>query len=230
MNRLDRITAILIQLQSKKLVTATELAHRFEVSVRTIYRDIRSLEQAGVPIGVREGFGYFIVSGYHLPPVMFSEKEANALITAEKILKYHTEESLLEAYSSALIKLKSVLKSQQKDKVDYLDQRIAHYPAWAPKSNYLSQIQLAITDSLTVEISYLSNYKNEHTTRKVNPYALYFNGATWAFIGYCLLREDIREFRLDRIQSYYTTSQQFEPDSSFNLDHYFIQRKKIYAP
>ena len=68
MNRIDRLTAILVQLQSKKVVTAKEIADRFEISLRTVYRDVRALEDAGVPIGAEAGKGYFIMDGYHLPP------------------------------------------------------------------------------------------------------------------------------------------------------------------
>lgn len=86
MNRLTRITTILIQLQSKKIVTAKEIADRFEISLRTVYRDIKMLQDAGVPIGSENGIGYFIVSGYSLPPIMITEEEANALIVSEKLM------------------------------------------------------------------------------------------------------------------------------------------------
>ena len=82
-SRLSRLTAILLQLQSGRLVTAVALAARFNVSVRTIYRDIRALEQSGVPVITEEGKGYLLMEGYRIPPVTFSEREANALITAE---------------------------------------------------------------------------------------------------------------------------------------------------
>ncbi len=81
MNRIDRLSAILIQLQSKQVVKAQEVADRFGISLRTVYRDIKSLEEAGIPIGAEAGKGYFIMDGYHLPPVMFTKEEASALLT-----------------------------------------------------------------------------------------------------------------------------------------------------
>ena len=84
--RLSRLTAILTQLQTKRLLTATTLAEKFNVSVRTIYRDIRTLEQAGVPIITEDGKGYSLMEGYKIPPVMFTEAQANALITAEQLV------------------------------------------------------------------------------------------------------------------------------------------------
>jgi predicted DNA-binding transcriptional regulator YafY len=80
--RLPRLTAILTQLQTKILLTASELALKFSVSNRTIYRDIKALEQSGVPILTEEGKGYSLMEGYRIPSIMFSESEANALITA----------------------------------------------------------------------------------------------------------------------------------------------------
>lgn len=82
--RLIRLTAILTQLQSKRIVTAKDIAEKHNISIRTVYRDIRTLEQSGIPIITEEGKGYTLMEGYRLPPVLFTEEEANALITAEK--------------------------------------------------------------------------------------------------------------------------------------------------
>jgi predicted DNA-binding transcriptional regulator YafY len=100
--RISRLTAIITQLQAKRLVTAPELASKFSVSVRTIYRDIRALEDAGIPIYVEEGKGYSLMEHYRLPPVMFTESEANALIAAEQLVLNNKDSSLIEDYSAAI--------------------------------------------------------------------------------------------------------------------------------
>lgn len=223
MNRLDRITSILIQLQSKRLITAREIAERFEVSIRTVYRDINTLRNAGVPIGEEEGKGYFIVDGYRLPPVMFSPEEANALVAVEKILNYHTEDSLKKNFDSVLFKIRAILKPDDKEKIEYLKSRIGYHAPWAPQSNYLSIIQNSIVNHTKVKISYTSK-KDEITQRIINPYALYFTGAVWSTIGYCNLREDIREFRLDRMVELQVTSDSFKPDVSFKIEKYLDER------
>lgn len=92
--RFDRIVAILIQLQSKKIVKAQELADRFECSLRTIYRDIRTLEASGVPIYSEAGVGYALMDGYRLPPVMFTREEVSSFIAAEKLMQKFTDPSL----------------------------------------------------------------------------------------------------------------------------------------
>lgn len=84
--RLSRLLAVLIQFQTRRLLTAAALAQKFNVSIRTIYRDIRALEQAGVPILTEDGRGYTLMEGYKIPPIMFSESQANALILAEQLV------------------------------------------------------------------------------------------------------------------------------------------------
>ncbi|MGB0176651.1 MAG: helix-turn-helix transcriptional regulator, partial [Owenweeksia sp.] len=89
--RLARLTAIITQLQSRKMLTARELASRHEVSIRTIYRDIQTLIRSGIPIITEEGRGYSLMDDFHLSPVAFTEEEANAIITAEHILRHNKD-------------------------------------------------------------------------------------------------------------------------------------------
>jgi predicted DNA-binding transcriptional regulator YafY len=143
--RLSRLTAILLQLQTKRISNASELAEKFSVSKRTIYRDIRALEQAGIPIFTEEGKGYSLVEGYTIPPIMFTESEANALITAEQLILKNKDTSFIKEYSEAINKVKSVLKRNTKDKANLLSDRIQfRYNLENDKtSNYLSTLQLA---------------------------------------------------------------------------------------
>ncbi len=125
-SRLSRLTTILILLQSKRLLTATELSKKFNINVRTVYRDIRALEEAGIPICTEEGKGYSLMEGYTLPPVMFTESEASALITAEQHILRNKDVSLIKNYTEAIIKIKSksVFRYDLKDKADFLSKRI----------------------------------------------------------------------------------------------------------
>ncbi|TAJ51095.1 MAG: HTH domain-containing protein, partial [Chitinophagaceae bacterium] len=100
MNRIDRVTAILIQLQSKRVVKAQEIADRFGISLRTVYRDVKTLEEAGIPVIGEAGVGYSIMEGYRLPPVMFTQEEATALLTAEKLVEKLTDASTREVYQA----------------------------------------------------------------------------------------------------------------------------------
>ena len=197
MNRLTRITAILIQLQSKKIVTAKEIAERFEISLRTVYRDIKTLQDTGVPIGSENGVGYFIVNGYSLPPIMITEEEANALIISEKLILNQGDTSLIKDFNSLLLKIKSTLKNFEKENISKLENRIEPSTKIDKnKSNWLSKIQKSITNANVIQIEYFSIYKEESTKRNIEPLAIYFTENAWVLVAFCRLRNEERAFIL----------------------------------
>lgn len=209
--RLSRLTAILNQLQTKRLLTATELSIKFSVSVRTIYRDIRALEQAGVPILTEEGKGYTLMEGYNIPPVMFTEAQANALITAEQLVLQNKDASFIRDYAEAIEKIKAVLKYSQKDKVNLLSERTRFHQNINRErnSNNLSELQFALTNFLLTKIDYV-NADEQVSSRIIEPFAL-LSTDNWLLVAYCQLRQEFRFFRLDRIQKVHLLSEKFEP-------------------
>jgi len=225
MDRLTRLTTILIQLQSKKIIVAKEIADRFEISLRTVYRDLKTLQDAGVPIGSENGKGYYLVSGYHLPPIMLNEKEVNTLVIAEKLIENQGDSSLQNDFSSLLFKIKSVLKDFQKENYEKLEKRIAPSYLKTPfESNSLSDFKNAITKNKIVEITYHSIHKNEITKRIINPLGVYFSNVAWVLVAFCNQKKDYREFRLDRITDYKLTNNEFENITDFDLTKYFIEK------
>lgn len=210
--RLTRLTSILIQLQSKRLLTANELAEKFTISKRTIYRDIKTLEQAGVPILTEEGKGYTLMEGYRMPPVMFTENEANALITAEQLLLKNKDASLVKDYTDAIHKIKAVLRNNTKDKANLLSERVlsGQNLESSRTSNNLSVLQLALTNFNLVQIQYYSPYNDQITKRIIEPFAIYTTQENWLLIAFCQLRKDYRSFRLDRIKSLQVLNDSFE--------------------
>jgi len=210
--RLTRLTSILIQLQSKRLLTANELAEKFTISKRTIYRDIKTLEQAGVPILTEEGKGYTLMEGYRMPPVMFTENEANALITAEQLVLKNKDASLVKDYTDAIHKIKAVLRNNTKDKANLLSERVlsGQNLESSRTSNNLSVLQLALTNFNLVQIQYYSPYNDQITKRIVEPFAIYTTQENWLLIAFCRLRKDYRSFRLDRIKSIQVLNDSFE--------------------
>ena len=209
--RLSRLTAILNQLQTKRLLTATELSIKFSVSVRTIYRDIRALEQAGVPILTEEGKGYTLMEGYNIPPVMFTEAQANALITAEQLVLQNKDASFIRDYAEAIEKIKAVLKYSQKDKVNLLSERTRFHQNINRErnSNNLSELQFTLTNFLLTKIDYV-NADDQVSSRIIEPFAL-LSTDNWLLVAYCQLRQEFRFFRLDRIQKVHLLSEKFEP-------------------
>jgi len=219
--RISRLTAILTQLQSKRILTAKTLAEKHDVSIRTIYRDIRTLEKSGVPIFTEEGKGYSLMEGYQLPPVMFTENEANALITAEQLIVKNKDSSLVHNYASAIQKIKAILRNSQKEKANLLADRVYFRNNYEENrtSNYLMCIQSAITNFEVIEIEYFSLEQN-FTKRKVEPFALYSTQENWLLIAFCRLRNEFRVFRIDHIKKIQAQNENFE-SHNMTLREYF---------
>lgn len=219
-NRLSRLTAILIQLQTKRIVTASELANKFGVSKRTIYRDIKALEQSGVPVLTEEGKGYTLMNGYKVPPVMFTEKQANALILAEQLVLKNKDASFVKDYSEAIDKIKSILKYTTKDKANLLADRTQYNQVIHQKrnSNNLSDLQNALTNYNLVKIQY-TNKEEITTNRIIEPFAL-LNSENWYLVAFCRLRKEFRFFRLDRILRIEILFENFTPHN-MTLQEYF---------
>jgi predicted DNA-binding transcriptional regulator YafY len=211
--RFDRIVAILIQLQSKKIVKAQELADRFECSLRTIYRDIRTLEASGVPIYSEAGVGYALMEGYRLPPVMFTREEVSSFIAAEKLMQKFTDPTLGTHYASAMYKLKSVLRSGDKDYLSNIDSRVVMQSGERMfndnSPNTLAVLFESIAEKKQILLSYKTLDKDETTQRNIEPVGVFHGHNSWYFLGYCHLRKDYRQFRTDRIQSLKKTELDF---------------------
>lgn len=225
--RLSRLTAILTRLQTKRLVTAPALAAKFGVSVRTIYRDIKALEQAGVPVVTEEGKGYSLMEGYRIPPVMFSESEANALITVEQLVIRNKDSSLSKEYTEAVNKVRAVLQYTTREKTELLSERVAVSPALSKTntSSSLTLLQEALTNFRVLKILYRAE-NDEKTERQIEPFALHYSlQENWTLIAYCRLRKDYRMFRLDRILRIQQTGLSFEPHT-LTLQEYLSKKEK----
>ena len=224
--RLSRLTAIITQLQSKRLITAKFLAEKHNVSVRTIYRDIRTLEKSGIPIVTEEGKGFSIMEGYHLPPVIFTEDEANALITMELLAIKNKDQSLSENVSSAIEKIKSILRYSQKGNADLLAQRVyfGGNNQLEKSSSNLMQIQSAILHFKVLKIEYRSS-ERKRTTRQIEPFAVYSTKGNFLLIAFCRLRNDFRAFRIDFIEKLTPQEETFTPHN-MTIQQYFEEYVK----
>ncbi|PJJ61037.1 helix-turn-helix transcriptional regulator [Hymenobacter chitinivorans] len=217
MNRFDRITALLIQLQAKRVVKGPELAQRYGVSLRTIYRDLRTLEEAGVPLCGEAGVGYSLAEGYRLPPVMFSREEATALLTAEKLASQLTDAHTAQLNGSAMDKLRAVLRRTDRDFLEDLSPRITILktgrpgtPVIPPASNTHQALLQAVAEKRVVGLDYRAGYQATASQREIEPIGVYF-GHYWHVVGFCRLRQEFRDFRLDRIVGLHLRPEHFAP-------------------
>jgi predicted DNA-binding transcriptional regulator YafY len=223
LNRIDRLSAIIILLQSKQFIGSEDIAERFGISIRTVYRDLKALEEAGVPIGMEAGKGYFLVEGYHLPPVMFTKDEANSFIVAEKILAQSTDPSVFKQFQSALTKIKAVLKNEQKIITEKLESCISvtNFPFTPSSEGFMVEILQAISEKKILNITYHAFYNGETTQRLIKPFGIIYYGLDWHLIAFCILRNNYRDFKISRIKNLNLTKQSFDDHDEFSLLTYY---------
>jgi predicted DNA-binding transcriptional regulator YafY len=214
MNRIDRISAILIQLQSKRVVKAADIADRFAISLRTVYRDVKTLEEAGVPIIGEAGIGYSIMDGYRLPPVMFTKEEATAFLTAEKFVEKLTDAHTVAHHQSAMYKVRAVLRAADKNMLEEMDEHIAVLKSRSRRhidmdKNTLQPILNAIINKQILAITYFAHHSQATTSRHVEPVGVFFLDGYWHLIAFCRLRNDYRDFRIDRMKNLQDTGEKF---------------------
>lgn len=236
MNRVERISAILIHLQSKQIVRGQDIAERFGISLRTAYRDIRALEEAGVPIVGEAGTGYSLMEGYKLPPVMFTKEEAIAFLTAEKLVEKFTDSSTYSIYQSALFKIKAVLKTDEKDHIDHMDNFIevlsnSYLPHEKENNDFLQFLLKSINLRKKISMEYFAIHSQENSTREIEPVGVYLMANEWYLIAFCLLRNDYRTFRVDRIKHLQLLQEDFSkehPDLKTYLKQVVKEKKDLH--
>lgn len=200
MNRVDRLFAIVTFIQGKQYVNADKIAAHFETSVRTVYRDLKALNESGIPIGFEPDKGYFLVDGYFTPPVAFTLQEANALLLSQRLVNGFSDRTLQRYFDSAITKVRSVMKKADTEKINALDERIKlQVPArLADETKFMTQVQEAICFEKQLKISY-TNAKDESSERTIEPIGLVFYAFSWHVIAYCHLKTAYRDFKLSRI-------------------------------
>jgi predicted DNA-binding transcriptional regulator YafY len=203
------------------VVTAQELADKFGITQRTVYRDIRALEEAGVPVFGEAGKGYSLMDGYRIPPVMFTEQEINALLTAQHYFQKNADKSAYNDLVNVVTKIKAIIRYSEKEKAEKLEDRLYIFSNdQANETNLLSVIPLAITNCRALKIKYHASYSDTVTDRVIEPLGVCLYKGNWTVIAHCRLRNELRAFRIDRILNMVETSDIF-PDRIFSFEEYF---------
>lgn len=225
MNKFDRIISILILLQTKKRITASFIAGRFETSLRTIYRDINTLKSAGIPVIGDPGIGYSIMEGYRLPPVMFNEGEALSLLTAEKFMANTVDYKTHQHYSDAMTKIKAILRSSEKQALDVLNDSITitRYKSEKHKP-YLQDLFKSIASFKVLKISY-QKADGTSSNRIVEPLGCYHQSNFWYLVGFCQEKCDYRTFKINRIQDLIILDETFKKHK-INLQNYLEEQAR----
>ncbi len=200
MNRTDRLMGILLEFQAHGERRAEDLARVFEVSVRTVYRDVEALCEAGVPVVATPGKGYRLLEGYFLPPLSFTATEAALLLLGGEFLRARLDPELRVEAATALKKLAGVLPQEKRaDAARWLQE--LRFPGFGERAARPSQALLrrAIRERRVVRLLYHAYLRAAPETRDVEPVSLVYVGGAWHMAGWCRLRRAPRFFRLDRI-------------------------------
>ncbi|MDR6923491.1 MULTISPECIES: YafY family protein [Chryseobacterium] len=202
LKKLDRVTAILTQLQSKPMIRAQDLAEKFDVSIRTIYRDVKTLENAGIPIIGEAGNGYSLMDGYKLPPIMFTKEEVLSFITAEKLMQKFSHQSLGNHYQAAMVKVRSVLRNSDKNLIQNIEKQIDVFSHHAGAEDHVKNVLPTILESIADKTQLIIEYQTVDSTvtnRTIEAVGVFFEFNYWYIMAFCTLRKDFRQFRVDRI-------------------------------
>ncbi len=222
MRRADRLFEIVQQLRGDRLVTAQALAERLEVSVRTVYRDIRDLQASGVPIDGAAGVGYLLRPGYQLPPLMFLPSEIEALIVGARMVKAWAGKSLAAAAAEALVKIGEVVPDERMRAARRVPIFASGFRIQDSERDNLDAFGKAIDGRLKTRFAY-RDAEGGASRRMVRPLALHFWGQVWTLAAWCELREDFRTFRVDRADSLELTGERFEREPGRMLEDYLAR-------
>ncbi len=224
MQKLDRLLSIVLMLHTKRVVRAEELARHFGVSPRTIYRDVNTLCEAGVPVASEAGVGYSLVRGYHLPPVMFTDEEASAVVIGTEFLRgLSALPELTHNAVSAVAKILAILPDKTKERIHHMQETTAVMITTRDESaqvlvpTIFADLQRAIAERKVVRTTYYTAAREAQTERDIEPLGMVYYSNNWHCIAYCRLRKEVRDFRADRFRALLVQDEQYKPHVHFRL-------------
>ncbi|REL27755.1 YafY family transcriptional regulator [Thalassotalea euphylliae] len=217
MRKAERLNEIVHYLRRMHhAVTAETLAEHFEVSARTLYRDIQDLQGAGIPILGEAGVGYVIDKTYHLSPIMFDAKEIEAIALGIGMVSNWTDEKFAEKAQSAFQKIQATLSAPMLNELAQIATFSAPSHYKIPWDVDFTELRECIRRKQFVRFDYL-DLNESPTQRTVRPLALTSFSPVWLLTAWCELRQDFRNFRIDRISEFTPLDKHFrdEKDKSF---------------
>ncbi len=198
MRRADRLFHIIQLIRGRRLTTAAYLAQRLEVSERTIYRDVADLQSQGVPLEGEAGVGYRLGAGFDLPPMMFTQDEAKALVASMRVAQSWLDPALAQSAEDALGKILSVLPVEARVAAEAL----AVYAPSGGLSNTAQRTLQTLREAVQERCKIFINYRDQSdnsSERTLRPLGCFYWGKVWTLSAWCERREDFRTFRIDRV-------------------------------
>ena len=220
MRKAERLFQIISLLRGRrKVLTADSIAENLGVSVRTIYRDIQALSLSGVPIEGEAGVGYRLGYNFEIPPIMFSEQEMTAMVLALKMVKGHSDEVLSIGANTALEKIVSVVPEKIKNLIELLPYYVPKFSDYREETKWHTQLRDASMNKTKVSVHYQDG-KGNTSERVLCPLGLMYWGSSWTLLAHCELRDDYRNFRLDRFIEMKMLDENFVTSETMCVDHY----------
>lgn len=229
MNKTDRLLAIVLELQGRQVVRAEDLAALFETSVRTIYRDVQALSEAGVPITGTTGTGYSLMEGYFLPPISFTIEEAVTLLIGTDFIEQRFDDDYRDRANIARRKIEATLSDGVRKETSRIRKSLrllapGNQAASSIERVNLDKIRRAILDGRKIRFQYAKKITDStgsrHSERTVAPYGLVLVEGAWMLVARCDLRQDIRHFRLSRMAELIVLDERFELPINFDIREY----------
>ncbi len=225
MRRAERLFRLVRELRSRGVTRAEDLAAYFEISARTVYRDIAHLQASGLPIDGEAGVGYILRPGFDLPAMTFTFEQLDALAIGLSFVEVAGDRSLSQAAQDVRAKLQAALPEPEKRKLE-------NAPLFASRRQgratpMLKTVRRAIREAEVLQLLYGAG-EGSQTERRVRPLAIWAFTDGWLFVGWCELRNDFRAFRLDRIEMIKATGEHFVEEPGKGLSTYLST--KLLAP
>lgn len=223
MKRFDRLLAMALALSSRKRLRAEDLQREFGVSVRTVYRDLRALAEAGFPIEGTPGDGYTVPASTRLEPLTLTSDEAEALLIATRLLEAGGDEALRARLLTAVVKLESALSAEAARRLRQTRRKVLSVEG--RRAIPLTALLAAINARQVLQIAYDGIARGARTERAIEPLGMVRFQDTWQVAAYCRLRGDLRVFRADRIAALTTTGESFEDRPGLGFED-FLRRSR----
>lgn len=206
------------------MTTARRLAEKLQVSERTIYRDVRDLQLSGMPIEGEAGIGYLLRQDFDIPPLMFTRSEIEALVLGARMVRAWGGTEQGEAATQALNKIEAVLPADMRDKVDQTLLFALNFKVSQELKHNVDRLNHAASERCYIEFDYAKE-DGERSHRRVRALGLYFWGGTWTLASWCEMRNDFRNFRVDRLTALKVLEQHFPVDPTKSLQA-FIEKMR----
>lgn len=214
---------ILMLQQSNSRITVDDIAEKFDISRRTVFRDFNSLSEMNVPVTYDKYKGYGIMQGYKIPPLMFTSKELATILVGLNFVKSQVDKTLIEDAKGVELKIKEVVPQDLLNFMESIEERTVvdpylNFGAQKMEGGDWYVISNAISQNRSIKFDYRTKSEEKISSRKIDPYLIVFYRDHWNVIGHSHKRDDVRNFLLDRMSEIQILDEDFVPYGKIDVE------------